>query len=213
MGARSAIKALLGGWSSSVVRALAARPMTLTELSRVITEVSYPSLERRLGAMRLAGQIEPCAGNGRGRPYRVTDWLRRAVAPLAAAAGWERRFLAGRATPIGRLDVEAAFLLTIPRLALPRHLSGTCRLAVDLVKGGEHRLAGVSLAVREGAVVSCTSRLNGEVEALVTGAPPAWLRAVFDRDPSQLDRSGDNGLVEEVVANLHGALSGATEHG
>ena len=44
--AKVAIKALVGGWASTVVRALAARPLTLTELDRLIDGYTYPALER-----------------------------------------------------------------------------------------------------------------------------------------------------------------------
>ncbi len=56
----------------------------------VISSLSYPSLERRLAAMRLAGLIEARPGNGRGTPYAVTDWLRRGIArwpPPSAGSG------------------------------------------------------------------------------------------------------------------------------
>src|SRR3954447_6813048 len=51
-GAKSAIKALAEGWSSHVVRILAARPLSLTELNSLIPRISYPSLERQLTALR-----------------------------------------------------------------------------------------------------------------------------------------------------------------
>ncbi len=57
--AKEAVKALAGGWSSRLIRALAGRPRTLAELHRLIPEVSYPSLERRISWMRAMGQIEP----------------------------------------------------------------------------------------------------------------------------------------------------------
>ena len=41
-----------------MMRALAARPMSLTELDSGITELSYPALERRLSSMRIAGLVE-----------------------------------------------------------------------------------------------------------------------------------------------------------
>src|SRR4051794_1396689 len=52
---KSATKALVEGWSTNIVRAIASRPLSLTELNKVIPKISYPSLERRLGSMRLAG--------------------------------------------------------------------------------------------------------------------------------------------------------------
>jgi DNA-binding HxlR family transcriptional regulator len=209
--AKSAIKALVEGWSSAVVRALVAKPLSLTELSRLITGLSYPSLERRLGALRLAGQIERRTGNGRGTPYAVTDWLRRAMAPLAAAVRWERLHLADEAPPLGRIDVEAAFMLAIPLLELPVDLSGHCRLAVELSNGngngnGGPRLAGVQVGVQEGRVASCISRLEGDAEAWASGSPSAWLGALIEQDSAQLELGGDGNLALGLLDGLHSAL-------
>src|SRR5690349_3386681 len=40
--AKGAIRALVAGWGSTILRALAARPLSLTELDGVIPEISYP---------------------------------------------------------------------------------------------------------------------------------------------------------------------------
>ena len=69
---KSATKALVEGWSTNIIRALAAKPLSLTDLNRLIPRISYPSLERRLGALRLADLVEPHPGDGRGTPYRAT---------------------------------------------------------------------------------------------------------------------------------------------
>lgn len=205
--AKSAIKALMDGWSTSIVRALAARPLTLTELNKLIAGTSYPSLERRLGAMRLAGQIEACAGQRRGKPYAVTEWLRQAVAPILAAARWERQFAAAEAAPLGRLDFEAAFLLSAPRLDLSEDLSGRCRLAVVSRNGdGEPTVAGAMIGIEEGRVVSCVSKLPGEAAAWASGGPGAWLPALIDHRTEQLELGGDCDLATAVVDELHGSL-------
>lgn len=210
--AKSAIKALVEAWSTTIVRALAARPLALTELNRLISGISYPSLERRLGAMRLAGQIEARPGNGRGMPYSATKWLRRSVAPLTAAARWERRHVPGAAAPISRLDTEAAFLLSVPLLRLPEDLSGDCRLAVELNGGGEGlRAAGVTVGVREGRVVSCVSRLQGDAPAWVCGSAAAWLGALMEHDTDRLEIGGDREVATALLEDLHGVLFGARQ--
>jgi DNA-binding HxlR family transcriptional regulator len=188
---KSAIGALVHGWSTSMIRALAARPLTLTELSRVISTVSYPSLERRLAAMRLAGQVERRAGSGRGAPYGPTDWLRQAVAPLAAAARWERRHLAPNRAPVAPRDVEAVFLLTLAELRLDQEHSGACRLVVEFADGSERRLAGVLAGVEKGKVAFCSTRLEGRPSASVAGSTGAWLDALLERDGDLLEFSGD----------------------
>lgn len=204
--AKRSTKALVEGWSNNLVRAIAARPLTLTELDGLIASLSYPALERRLTAMRDAGLIAACPGNVRGTPYAATDWMRRAIAPLAAAARWEGSHSSGFDAPISRLDIEAAFLLAVPMLDLSPELGGTCRLAVDTRCNGEHRFAGVIVDVRGGEVVACTSRLGGAVDAVVTGSASAWMQAISGRAPGRLDLSGDLELGTEVVDGLHRAL-------
>lgn len=204
--AKSSIKALVEGWSSTIVRALATRALTLTELNRLIVGINYPSLERRLGAMRLAGQIEARPGRHRGTPYTVTRWLREAMAPLAAAAHWEREHLAAAATAVAPIDAEAAFLLTVPTLRLPSDQDGICRLTVEIRAGGEHRLAGVVAVVEEGRVVSCASRLKGPADGWVSGSAAAWLRAVVEGEEAPLEIGGDSDLSRSFLDLLHGDL-------
>lgn len=203
--AKSAIKAFAEGWSASIVRALAARPLTLTELNKLISGTSYPSLERRLGAMRLADQIDVCPGQHRGTPYSATDWMRQAVAPLLAAARWERDYAPNEAAPLSRLDFEAAFLLAAPLLELPEELTGRCRLAV-VSRDVEPSVAGAILGVGEGRVVSCSSRLQGEASAWAAGSPTAWIAAVVEHQKEQLELGGDCDLAMAIVDELHGSL-------
>ena len=210
--AKAAIKALVEGWSTAILRALAASPLSLTELDSIIGGLSYPSLERRLAAMRLAGQIEARRGNGRGTPYAVTDWLRQAVAPLAASARWERRHLPQATAPIGRLDVEAAFLLAVPLLRLPGELSGSCRMAAEIPNGRGQRLAGVTVEVENGGIVSCGAHLQGKPSAWALGSPAAWLGAVIEHDTDRLELGGECRLYRALLDGLHGALFRAPAH-
>ena len=194
---KSATKALVEGWSTNIIRALAAKPLSLTDLNRLIPRISYPSLERRLGALRLADLVEPYPGEGRGTPYRATPWLRRAIVPLAAGAWWERRYLA-EPPQVGRLDVEAAFLLAIPLIDLPSDLNGKCRLAVEIQGGSSPVFAGVLICVEEGKVISCSSRLEGEAEGWASGTAASWMRRMNGQD-ADLEIGGDADLVREIV--------------
>jgi DNA-binding HxlR family transcriptional regulator len=194
---KSATKALVEGWSTNIIRALAAKPLSLTDLNRLIPRISYPSLERRLGALRLADLVEPYPGEGRGTPYRATPWLRRAIVPLAAGAWWERRYLADP-PQIGRLDVEAAFLLAIPLIELPPEVSGKCRLAVEIQGGSSPVFAGVLICVEEGKVISCSSRLEGEAEGWASGSASSWMRRMNGQE-GDLEIGGDADLVREIV--------------
>jgi DNA-binding HxlR family transcriptional regulator len=201
--AKSGTKALIGGWSSNIVRAVAARAISLTELNMLIPKISYPTLERRLDAMRLAKLVAPQPGEGRGTPYGATKWLRQAVVPLTSAVSWERQFIPEPAAQIGRLDIEAAFLLSIPLIALDSGVSGKCRLAVEVRGASAPASAGVVIGVEDGKVVSCTSRLEGDAHASASGSALAWMRQMNGGPPGQLAVSGDFPLAEAVTTALH----------
>jgi DNA-binding HxlR family transcriptional regulator len=205
--AKGTVKALVEGWSSSIVRALAARPLSLTDLNRLISGLNYPSLERRLAAMRLAGQIEAQPGKSRATPYAVTDWLRRSVAPLAAAARWERQYMPEQTKPIARIDIESAFLLAVPLVTLASATGGSCRFAVEVRNGGhEPALAGVQVGLRAGRVASCVARLEGQVDTSVSGTASSWMRAVIEADIEGLEVGGEPTLGWDLLGGLHEAL-------
>ncbi|HEU4739093.1 MAG TPA: winged helix-turn-helix transcriptional regulator [Solirubrobacterales bacterium] len=208
--AKSATKALVGGWSANIVRALAARSLTLTELNFLIPKISYPSLERRLGAMRLANLIEAQPSNGRGVPYQATEWLHRAVLPLTAAIAWEQQHLREPEAKIGGIDAEAAFLLAIPLISLGSDVTGKCRLSMEVRSGTEPAFAGVVIGVEAGKVTSCSARLKGHAEASASGTPGAWIRqlAAATEPHLELEMSGDSALARAVVEALQ-ALSPA----
>lgn len=207
--AKAAIKALANGWSTTMLRTLAAKPLSLTELDRVIGSLSYPSLERRLAALRVTGQVEARESNGRGTPYAVTDWGREGVGPIVAAARWERRYMPGQTAPIGRIDAEAIFLLTVPLLSLASDLSGSCRMAVEIPGSDGRRLAGVIVGIEKGRVESCTSRLQGHPNAWALGSVTAWLEAIVDADTDRIEPGGDGRLARTLLECLHRALFGA----
>ncbi len=209
--AKSAVKALAAGWSTGVIRAIAAKPLTLTELDRLIAGVTYPSLERRLEAMRLTGQIEPRPSKTRGTPYTATEWLRKAIAPIIAGVHWERLRMPTETAAVTRIDVEAAFMMVIPMLSLPAGLSGTSRLAVQLDGNRGKGLAGLMVEVDRGRVGNCTSRLTADAAVSAIGPPTAWIQAVTEPDPDRLEIEGNRRLARALVQGLHDVLFGLTQ--
>jgi DNA-binding HxlR family transcriptional regulator len=203
---KSAVKALIDGWCANIVRALASRPMPLTKLSRLIPQISYPTLERRLTAMRLVGLVEARRERaGRGTPYTVTPWLRRAVAPLAAAAAWEFRHFAE--APVGRLDAEASLLLAVPLLELPPGMTGACRLAVEVSSGPKPDHAGVTLVLEDSRIASCTTRLDREAGAWVSGLPADWFGWINGNEGGQVELGGDTWVARGILASLRYVLA------
>lgn len=206
--AKPVVKALAEGWSTTILRALATGPLSLTELDHIIGSLSYPSLERRLGAMRLAGQVEARPANGRGTPYAVTDWLRQGAAPLTAAVRWERRHLPSSSAPVTPVDTETAFLLAMPLLRLPPDLSGSCRMAVEIPNGNRPHLAGVVVEAKRGRIANCTTQLQGSPDAWASGPSWAWLAALIEADSDGLELGGDGRLARTFLDGLHEALFG-----
>lgn len=210
--AKGAIRALVGGWGSTMLRALAARPLSLTELSSLIGEHSYPALERRLSAMRAARQVEPREGGERGgKPYGVTEWTRQAVGPIVAAGRCECEHLAATTEPLTRIDIEAAFLLAVPLVDLDVTRSGACVLAVDTSSvrdvEPEDRLAGVHVEFENGAVASCSSRLDAEPRTWALGSIEPWVDAILEGQPERLRVGGeDPALASEVIERIHHSL-------
>jgi len=203
---RSALNALLDGWSTSIVRALAAGPLSLMELDAILAAPSYPALARRLRAMHAGGLIEPLAPERRSSAYRVSEWLRKASGPLVAAARWERRHLPAEAPPITSRDIESVFLLALPLLRISRTSEGSCRLAVQVGHRHPDTLAGVIASVEGGTVETFETRLRGQPDASAVGTTDAWFSAVFERDLGGLELIGDQCLASEVIEGLSGTF-------
>jgi DNA-binding HxlR family transcriptional regulator len=199
---KSGTKALVGGWSSNIVRAVAARPLSLTDLNMLIPKISYPSLERKLSAMRSAKLVEPEPGNPKGIPYRATDWLRRAVVPLTSAVAWGLQYTREPTSAICRIDVEAAFLLAFPIISLGSEVTGRCRLSVEVQGGSSPTYAGALVSIERGRVVSCSSNLEGDAHASVSGTPVAWLRQMNGGPHGGLEVDGSRSFAEKLTGAL-----------
>lgn len=203
--AKVAVRALADGWSSAVMRELAAAPLALTELSARIPDLSYPALERRLNWMRQTGQLAPVERQGRGVPLAPTDWLRRALAPLCRAGRCEIRHLPD-SPPVTAVEVEAAFLLTLPLVRLGAEVSGRCLLAV-LVDGegdGKRPLVGVEVEVEGGEISAGPAERPSEPENWALGSTEPWLDAVLDGGTDGLRIGGaDPDLAAALVRGLH----------
>lgn len=210
--AKGAVKALVGAWDSMLMRVLAAKPLTLTQLDRLIGPLSYPALERRLGAMRTTGLAEATPGQ-RGTPYTITHWARLAAGPIIAAAFFECLRLAD-AAPIAGIDVEAAFLLAVPIAPLPADADGVCMLASSRGSAGSNgnRHAGVEVAVDRGRIVSCTTKRAVETRNYAVGPGLAWLEALIYRRPDRLRIGGDSHLACSLVHGLHEQLFDSARH-
>ncbi|HEX2097136.1 MAG TPA: winged helix-turn-helix transcriptional regulator [Solirubrobacterales bacterium] len=204
--ASAAVKALADAWSTGILRVLAERPATVAELEAALGGLSSQAIERRLAALWDSGLIEREEAAGGPATYRVTDWLRKAAAPLHVAIRWERKHLPRTTAPVEPADAEAGLLLVVPLLRLPAEISGRCRLGVEFGDGEMRRLAGVTVEVEGGEVASWQARLDGGPAASATGPPSAWQRVAIEAHPDRLQLEGDIRLARAVLDGLNRSL-------
>lgn len=193
------LSGLADGWSSLMLRALAATPLSLVQLDRLLAPFDYPTLTRRMDALRVAGLVRACSSRGRGIPYAPTAWLSRVVVPVIAAARWE--LVAGPASnAIVRVaDVETALLLGATRIRAAANASGHCRFVVRI---GEARMAGAVLSFDRGRVVGVDTNLRRFAGATVSGSVTTWMDAVLKGEGEGLALYGNLTLARSVVAGV-----------
>jgi len=196
--------ALADGWSSLLVRALAAAPLSLVQLDRLIGSLDYPTLSRRVDALKVTGLVRACGSTDRATPYAPTDWLARAVGPLISAACWELES-GVKAAPIGAVEVEAALLLGGPRIRAAASVSGSCRLVVRM---GDRGAAGGVVRVDRGRVVSVTIDLRQFASAAISAGTATWMSALLDGDGRGLAVSGNQRLALPLAESMTAALEG-----
>lgn len=206
--AAPALSALLGGWSSTVIHALAASPPTMAEVTATIGILDSDVVDERIEEMVGAGLVEVLEEEGMEERFAATEWLRTAIAPLAAAARQELRHPLEDTAPIAALDVQTAFLLTLPLLELPEELSGTCSLAVELEEGVPGSPTGVTVRVQDGKVVSCKVGLDDAVGTWAAAAAGDWLDTVIEADTKRVRSGGKRGLARQLLHELHEMLFG-----
>lgn len=203
--ARDAVKALIEGWTTRMLRALAAKPLSLTELDRVIAGVSYPSLERRLNAMRTAGQIVAASGRN-SKPYMLTRWLREAAAPVAAALRWEEGLTLHDCESVTRLDMETLLLLIAPRLGLPLGIDGVCRIEVTGPDDAADPLTAIVLSIKDGRLGSCRVDPSNDSACSIGGTMATWLEVLSGGDDGDLVLEGDGDLPHAIFTAIRSAL-------
>jgi DNA-binding HxlR family transcriptional regulator len=204
--ARAAIKGLVEGWSTTVLPALAAGPLSLTELDKQVSAATYPTIERCLETMRITEQLEVGIRSPRGTPYSITDWLRRGLGPLVAGARWEHRVKLDGAAPICHVDIGDSLALVEPLLEFSAEASGICQLAVRVSDSNQQRRAMGWVEVHQGQLVFGPVYPQRKPDAWASGTIDSWFSAVADADTAGLKLSGDCDLTRIVLDRPHKAL-------
>jgi DNA-binding HxlR family transcriptional regulator len=204
--AKAAIKGLVEGWCASVLTVLAEGPLSLTELDKRISSISYPTLERCLDTMRLAEQVEVGKRSPRGTPYALTDWLRRGLSPLALGARWEHRQRPDGFDPVCRGDIDDAMMLGGPLFKLSETVNGVCQLAVRIPDGKDQRRALGYLEVRDGKMSFGVAYSEIKPDAWASGTMDTWFATLLDADTAGLRISGDHDLAGAIIDGVRDTL-------
>ncbi len=203
--AKAAIKGLVEGWTAGVLTTLASGPLSLTQLDKQISTVTYPAIERCLETMRLAEQLKAGMRDTKGTPYMATDWLRRGLVPLVLAARWEHHHQPEGADPIRRDDIDAAIAVGAPLVSLPAKLSGTWQLTVKTPSAEKGRYL-AAVEIRQGQLVFRGVYPQVKPDAWASGTVDTWFATVIDADTSGLKMRGDSDFALTVLDGLREAM-------
>jgi len=203
--AKAAIKGLVDGWLARMLAPLADSPLSLTELDKRLSALSYPTIERRLETMRLAEQVVPAPRKSAGTPYAPTRWLRFGVAPLAAASRWEHRRQPEAASPITRLEVASALSIAGPLLELEGSPSGLLQTAVKHARKRKRSLGVIEV---DGGTIASFGDVypRRKPDAWASGTADAWFSAILDGDQAGLRLDGDECLSATLLNRIHDVL-------
>jgi DNA-binding HxlR family transcriptional regulator len=206
--AGQALISLVGGWATTVLHALAGEPKTQAEVRAAVSpSISDEVLEERLLAMEASGQVEAFEWEDGETRLELTQWQREAISPLCAAARLEGNHPIDDTAPPDRLDIEAGFQLALPLLELDERLSGSCLLAIQVPSRGRE-LAGVTVQVEGGRVVSWTTRLDRDADASAIGTAEDWLDAVVVAERDGVKVEGKRRLAHALLEGLYERLFG-----
>jgi DNA-binding HxlR family transcriptional regulator len=201
--AKGVIAALIGGWESGMLSKLANGPHALTELAAAIPDFSYPSIERRLSAMRTAHLVKALPQREGTKPYETSPWLRQTVASLFAAARCESRYLPRPVGGLAHSDVETGLLLALPLVLVVADRSGSCLLVVSNSAGTASELSGIHIEIEGGRISRCGKLSEPSPQTWAAGPVDAWIATLVD-DAGEAPKIGgaDPALAEAVLASL-----------
>lgn len=206
--ATTVIKALALGWGSTILRWLAERPRSLSELEPLVEGLGYRKLERALRDLGNAGLVERIDAEGRLSPHAVTRWARESVAVLSAAVRWERQQIPDRSSTVTSLELEAGLLLALPLVEIPDAPEGSCALLIDSENPRVEAPSGVVVRMLDGRAIWCVPASTQETGGMssLRGGLSTWLQAVIRGTPERLQCVGDPRLTSALIAGLHEAL-------
>ena len=200
VGATEPLRALASALNSTILRWLAEANRSPTELERMVQDSGYLDLKRTLRGLKRSGLVEQLRSGERRHPYELTDWARRAAAPIGGMARWESDHVPELGSPLTSLDVETLLLLAARSLDPPSGRSGQCAFVVE-------GFGAVSIAIQAGVVTNCMPGFERGIANWAGGSVAGWRAAILGDTLAGIEVHGDieltNGLVLALCAVMH----------
>jgi DNA-binding HxlR family transcriptional regulator len=192
-------------WTLLIIRDLAAGPRRFVELQRVLPGISTEQLRSRLNRMVADGlltrqryrEVPPRVD------YELTERSRELMPVVGALARWGYDWTWTAPRQGEDVNIGAIFRLAPGMLTPPPELRGTLDLVV--LDDDEDRV--FRLTAADGRV-AISEHPEGPADAVVTGAPESWTRALGpDGSITALDVTGQRGLAEGLLGGFTAAAS------
>jgi DNA-binding HxlR family transcriptional regulator len=195
-------------WESGMVEELSCDPRSPTELARGRHDWSFHQVNRRANLFRIGGLVSVTPGVGRRTLYALTDKTREAMALIAGIGRWRHRHVIPESEE-GLAATEVATILrtALPLVRVPSQVGKCIRLEV---------LGSGSDAAAEGEMVWAEVEADGRLHSCASPAPSVdgwgraeiggWLAAILDNRSDQVDRGGDETLIDACLTSLYAAL-------
>ncbi|MGO9791460.1 MAG: winged helix-turn-helix transcriptional regulator [Solirubrobacteraceae bacterium] len=188
-----------------ILRALLDGPQPLTELLRLVPELSRGTLRRHLEELVAGGLARALPGERRGaRRYELTELVALLARVAVLAACWRLRWTP-RNVPRMAGDLAGLVGVIASRVRLPPGVRGTCLLHVQPPPGVEG-WPDVELSLAGGRISVLAFDPARAPGARAQAAPLAWCEALLSGEPSAIEIDGERAPAEALLAALVAAL-------
>jgi DNA-binding HxlR family transcriptional regulator len=197
-------------WDSGIAKELSFGPRSATELAMAANGLTYHQVERRLHLLSAGGLLGERAVAARGRRYELSGSGRRAMALVAGAGRWRRRYVGPRAgAGLTATEMATVLRVALPLVQLPQHTGRSVALGVvgeDEGRNGDGAEDTVWAVVREDGALRLTEPGAGSPDGWAAGRMKTWLLALLDGKRGRMRAGGDLEFVNAALIRLHAEL-------
>ncbi len=185
----------------AIARALAHDRLRAGDIERLLPDISHGTLLRRLRYCSALGLLET-EKEGRGAWLSLSDAARRLARLAMSAARWEWMF-EDRDKGVMASDLAGLVYQVAPLARVPEDVNGIVKLHEDWPITLQ---SDIFLAVGGGRLAPFVVGPLGPWDTVASGTPQQWSEALVNGDPAGISSTGDQVLLDAVIAGLHPEL-------